>query len=53
MKKYLHLVKKQMNLNFVAKFVQVPREENEHTDHLAKATSVEHIIVGSQVLSFI
>jgi len=24
-KKYLHLVKKQMNLNFAVKFVQIPR----------------------------
>ena len=35
------------------KFVQVPREGNEHTDHLAKAASEEHMTIGSQVLSFI
>ena len=33
-------------------FVQIPREENEHADHLAKAAS-EHMLISSQVLSFI
>ena len=34
-------------------FVQIPREENEHADHLAKAASAEHMLISSQVLSFI
>ena len=33
-------------------FVKIPREENEHADHLAKAAS-EHMLISSQVLSFI
>ena len=35
------------------KFVQIPREENKHPDHLVKAASAEHILIPSQVLSFI
>lgn len=42
-----------MNLNFTVKFIQVPREENELVNRLAKATSIEYMAVGSQVLSFI
>ena len=34
-------------------FVQIPREENEHADHLAKAASAEYMLISSQVLSFI
>ena len=52
MKKYLSLVKRRTNQNFVAEFVQVPREENEHADRLAKAASIEHMTTSRQVLSF-
>ena len=44
-KKYLDLIRKQMNQTFAVKFLQVPREENEHANQLAKATSAEHITV--------
>ena len=53
MKKYLSLVKRQMNQNFTAKFVQIPREKNKQANRLAKAVSAEHMTIGSQVLSFI
>ena len=52
MKKYLEQVKNQVN-DLQAKFVQIPREENEHADYLAKATSTEHMLIPNQVLSFI
>ena len=52
MKKYLSFVKRRTNQNFAAKFVQFLREENEHVDRLAKATSVEHMIISRRVLSF-
>ena len=35
------------------KFVQIPREENECVDHLAKAASAEFMLVPEQVLSFV
>ena len=35
------------------KFVQVPREENEHADRLVKAALAEHMLIPSQVLSFV
>ena len=35
------------------KFFRILREENEHTDRLAKAASAEHMLFPSQVLSFI
>ena len=53
MKKYLNLIRRQTNQTFVVKFLQVPREENEHAYRLAKATSAEHIMVDRQVLSFV
>jgi len=31
----------------MAKFVQVPKEENEHADRLAKAAFAEHITISS------
>ena len=51
MKKYLEQVKTQVN-NLQAKFIQIPREENEHADCLAKAASAEHMLIPSQVLFF-
>ena len=53
MKKYLNLIRRRTNKTFAVKFLQVLREENEHTDRLAKAASTEHIMVDRQVLSFI
>ena len=35
------------------KFVQIPREENEHADRLAKAALAEHMLIPGQVLSFV
>ena len=52
MKKYLEQVKKQTN-DLQAKFVQIPREENEQADHLARAVSAEYMLIPSQVLSFV
>ena len=52
MKKYLKEVKGRID-DLQIKFVQIPREENECTDHLAKATSAEKMHVPNQVLSFV
>ena len=52
MKKYLEEVKNQIG-NLEVKFIQIPREENECADHLAKAASTEFMIVSEQVLSFV
>lgn len=35
------------------KILQVLKEENEHTDRLAKATFVELMVIHQQVLSFV
>ena len=51
MKKYLE-VKCQIN-GLQIKFVQIPREENEYTNCLAKAASAEYMLVPDQVLSFV
>ena len=53
MKKYLSPVKKRVSQNFVLKFMQIPREENEHANRLAKIAYVEHMSINNQVLSFI
>ena len=50
-KKYLEQVKNRMN-NLQAKFIQIPREENEPTKRLAKAASAESKIILSLVPSF-
>ncbi|XP_030925807.1 uncharacterized protein LOC115952727 [Quercus lobata] len=47
MKKYFEQVKNRVS-DLQAKFVQIPREENEHTNHLAKAASAEHMLIPSQ-----
>ena len=52
MKKYLEQVKDRVN-DLQVKFVQVPREENEHADRLVKAALAEHMLIPSQVLSFV
>ena len=53
MKKYLTMIKSKMSKKFSIKFVQIPREENEQANRLAKAASVKYTDVTSQVLSFI
>ena len=52
MKKYLEKVKNRIGSLEVI-FVQIPREENECADRLAKATSAEFMLVSEQVLSFV
>ena len=52
MKKYLEQVRKRMG-KFQTKFVQIPGEENEQADRLAKAASAKHMIIPSKVLSFV
>ena len=52
MKRYLEEVKFRIG-NLEVKFVQIPREENECTDRLAKAASAEFMLVPKQVLSFV
>ena len=52
MKRHLEEVKNRIS-NIEVRFVQIPREENECADHLAKATSVEFMLVPKQVLSFV
>ena len=52
MKKYLEEVKSQIS-GLEVKFVQIPREENECADRLAKVASVEFTNASKQVLSFV
>ena len=52
MKKYLEEVKSRIS-GLEVKFVQIPREENECTDHLGKAASAEFMNASKHVLSFI
>ena len=53
MKEYLSMVKSKMGEEFSVKFVQIPREENEKANRLAKTASAECIDIPNQVLSFI
>lgn len=53
MKKYLSLVREQVNYNFLVKFMQISGEENEQPDFLAKVAFVEYMTIDSQVLSFV
>ena len=52
MKKYLGEVKARV-ADLEAKVVQIPREENERADRLAKAASAEQMVIPGNVLSFI
>lgn len=52
-RKYLSMVKERVKHNFLVKFLQVPRAENEQADQLAKAASAEDMAINNQVLSFI
>ena len=51
MKKYLEEVKSRIS-GIEVKFVQIPREENECAEHLAKTASAEFMNASEQVLSF-
>ena len=42
MKKYIDLIKRQTSQAFVVEFIQVPKEENEHVDPLAKMVRKKH-----------
>ena len=52
MKKNLKQVRKRV-ADLQTKFVQIPRKENKQADHLAKVVSAEHILISSNVLSFV
>ena len=52
MKRYLEEVNFQI-CNLKVKIVQIPREEKECVDRLAKAASAEFMLVPEQVLSFV
>lgn len=52
MKKYLEKVKSRIN-GLKVRFIQIPREENECADRLARAASAEPMQAPNQVLSFI
>ena len=52
MKKYLEEVKNRIS-SLEVKFVQIPREENECADLLAKAAFAEFMNASKQVLSFV
>ena len=47
MKEYLSMVKGKMSKGFLAKFLQILREDNEQVDLLAKAASTEYTDVTS------
>ena len=52
MKKYLEELKNRIS-NLEVKFVQIPKEENECADRLAKAVSAKFTNASKQVLSFV
>ena len=52
MKKYREEVKNQIG-SLESRFIQIPGEENECADRLAKTTTAEFMIVSEQVLSFV
>ena len=52
MKKYLEEVKNRID-SLEVKFIQIPREENERTNRLAKVASAEFMIPSEHVLSFV
>ena len=52
MNRYLEEVKYQIS-DLKVEFIQIPREENEWANHLAKAASAEFMLVPEQVLSFV
>ena len=52
MKRYLEEVKNRIS-SIEVRFVQIPREENNRADRLAKAALAEFMLVPKQVLSFV
>ena len=52
MRRYLDEVKGRIS-SLQIKFIQIPREENQCADRLAKAASAERMLVPNQVLSFV
>ena len=52
MKKYLEEVKNRIG-SLEVKFLQIPREKNKCANCLAKAASIEFMLVSEQVLSFV
>ena len=52
MKRYLEEVRNRIS-SLEVRFVQIPREENECADHLAKVALAEFMFVLEQVLSFV
>ena len=52
MRRYLEEVKNQIS-SVKVRFIQIPKEENECADCLAKAASTEYMLVPKQVLSFV
>ena len=52
MKKYLDQVWKHVD-KLEAKFFQIPGEENEQVDRLAKAMSAKYMLLPYKVLSFV
>ena len=52
MKKYLDQVRKCDN-ELQAKFIQIPKKENDQADRLAKAASAEYMLIPSKMLSFV
>ena len=53
MDKEVEQVRKRVENDLHAKFVQILREENEQANHLAKAVSAKHMLTSSKVLSFV
>ena len=47
MKEYLSMVKERINQKFLARLMQIAKEENEKADRLAKATFAEHMVINS------
>ena len=52
MKRYLDQVRARVD-DLEAKIIQIPREENEHANCLAKTASAENMITPDNVLSFV
>ena len=52
MKRYLDQVRRRVD-ELYAKIIQIPRGKNKQADHLAKATSTEHITTLDNVLFFV
>ncbi|XP_030923179.1 uncharacterized protein LOC115950070 [Quercus lobata] len=51
MKRYIEQVKNRVS-DLQAKFVQIPREENENANRLAKVASAEHMLIPNKLLYY-